>query len=300
MRSSNMSSSNPRINRFNRTGATRLLALVGLALLFVHAAGCAAANRVAAPQLPPLEVEAAAAPPVLQTNHFQRDRAALGEDAIREILAAPVFLESESRIGVVRVSDSYERSGEVPVEKITDTLEQALRDTGLFELSTEMSTDWPADRGTAGLRELAARYRCDYLLLYRHRFATETYANHYAWLYLTVVGIFAAPARTVETAGVLEATLFDVKTGTLLFTAYERVHDDAHADAFSTDQAESEMQARLVDEAAKGLADRVVTHTRRLAAAPGGPNGPPLQTARGTDVGLRSDEALERGVTEAQ
>ena len=41
-----------------------------------------------------------------------------------------------------------------------------------------------------------------------------------AWLYLTLVGTIVAPSRTLETAGVLEATLFDVRTGTVLFTVY--------------------------------------------------------------------------------
>ena len=35
----------------------------------------------------------------------------------------------------------------------------------IFEVATEMSTDWPADGGISGLRELAARYRAEYLLL---------------------------------------------------------------------------------------------------------------------------------------
>ncbi len=34
------------------------------------------------------------------------------------------------------------------------------------------------------LRELAARYRSEYLLLYRHRFVDRSYTNAWGWLYL--------------------------------------------------------------------------------------------------------------------
>jgi len=73
-----------------------------------------------------------------------------------------------------------------------------------------------------------------------------------------------APSRSLETAGVLEATLFDVRTGTLLFTVYERVRGRAEATPSGEDRKLQEVKTRLLEQAASKLAEQVVAKVRRL------------------------------------
>jgi len=143
---------------------------------------------------------------------------------------------------------------------------RSLDAAGVFQATSEVSTDWPADASIPGLRELAARYRSGYLLLYRQRFLDETYANAWAWLYPTVIGALVAPSRTLETAGVLEATLFDVRSGTILFTLYERVHARSDETPWDDDRKLRAMKLRLLEQAGAKLAEQVVSKVRHLSA----------------------------------
>lgn len=242
-----------------------------LLLLAVHAliaAGCGAARpRMEAPALAPLPV-ATEAPAPLVTNHFQRDRiGTLGEDQVREILAAPVFLEADARIGIVPVVDRYEPDGGLPLTAVTGHLADRLADAGMFEVVSEISTDWPSTSSIAGLRELAARYRAEYLLLYRHRFVERRYSNAWSWAWVTIVGGMLVPGETFETAGVLEATLFDVKSGTLLFTVFERVDGEEDATVWHPDRTARQLQSRLLEKATEGLQRRIDEKLNALIAA---------------------------------
>jgi hypothetical protein len=238
--------------------------------LAVVGGGCGSARHAMSVEMAPLDIgpAQALAPAPLTENHFTRDRpVGVTEDALREILAAPVFLEEGARLGVLPVETGYEPDPDVPLTAVPAELSEALEGAGLFEVTTEVSTGWPSGRGVGGLRELAARYRSDYLLLYRHRFIDRTYVNEWGVMWLTVLGIFFAPSETLETAGVLEATLFDVKTGTILFTVYERVTSSNDENIWHNDRKRREMKQELLAKAARKLADQVVGKSSRLAAA---------------------------------
>lgn len=227
-------------------------------------AGCAAHAPMLHPKMPGLGVSAAAA---LDEDHFRRDRAGgVSEEALRAILDAPVQLDPTQRLGVLPVSSSYRPQDGVPLSGVPAELTRSLEAAGLFQATSEVSTDWPADGDVRGLRELAARYRSGYLLLYRHEFVDETYTNGWAWLYPTVVGAIVAPSRTLETAGVLEATLFDVRSGTILFTVYERVRARSDETPWQEDRKLRGMQMRLLEQAAGKLAEQVVSKVLHLAA----------------------------------
>lgn len=252
------------------TSARQTLKLTSLMLLGAcYLVGCAAApskplRAEFAHQIAPEAVQQAP----LQDNHFRSDRSGnLTEDQLKAILDAPIFLEEETRLGIVPVATAYEVDRDLPIASVPHTLSDALEKTGYFEITTEVSTDWPKDRSVAGLRELAARYRAKYLLLYRHRFTERDWTNGWGWAYLTGVGALFVPANTVETAGVLEATLFDVRTGTILFTVYERVHDLNDMNVWNNDEKRRGIKARLLDKAADKLADEVNHKVRRLVAA---------------------------------
>ena len=243
---------------------------IAILILAGMLAGCAAARPTLEVAMEPLQLgkPAAQQPEVLKKDHFTRDHAgSISEEDLRRVLRAPVFLEADSRIGVVPVATCYEPDPDLPLAVVPKELSKAMEDSGMFEVTTEVSTDWPADRGISGLRELAARYRSDYLLLYRHRFVDRTYTNDWGWLYVTVLGIIFAPSQTLESAGVLEATLFDVKTGTLLFTVFERVHAESDETIFNNDRKRRKMKEKLLTEAAEKLSAQVIEKTRRLVAA---------------------------------
>lgn len=231
---------------------------------------CAASQRYE-PVMAPLPVAAEAPPPApapLVQNHFLRDRSsAVTPEALATILAAPTFLEDGARIGVLPVSTGYGADADVPLTTVPGVLGEALDGTGLFEGVSEVSTDFPSDGNLAGLRELAARYRAEYLLLYRHRFVDDAYASPWAATYVTLVTIPFAPGSTLETAGVVEATLLDVKSGTLLFTVFERVRARSTENVWQHDRKRRELKEKLLAEATDKLSDQVLSKLRRLVAA---------------------------------
>jgi hypothetical protein len=221
-------------------------------------------------------------PAALQQDHFKRDTAgSISEEDLRRVLAAPVFLEPGARLGVVQVSTGYEPDRDLPLSGAPADITGALQDAGLFDGTTEISTEWPADHGVSGLRELAARYRTEYLVLYRHRFVDDSTTNGWGISYLAVLPILFAPARTLRTAGLLEATLFDVKTGTLLFTVFTRVEGERDTNLWHNESKRRQMKEKLLEQAAKKLAVQVVDQARRLAAVQ--PAGSPA-VARGEDA----------------
>lgn len=245
-----------------RTKAAAAAALVAAAAL---QQGCAHGIALR-PELPLLEVARA---PALDADHFRSDRpGALSEEALRAILDAPVELDETQRLGILPVSEAYRPERALPLPAVPAELSRSLDAAGLFQATSEMSSDWPADGDVAGLRELAARYRSRYLLLYRQRFLDRSWSNGWAWLYPTVIGLIVAPSRTLETAGVLEATLFDVRTGTILFTVYERVRASATDTPWDESRKLEILKLRLLDQAAGKLAESVVAKLRRLAPAP--------------------------------
>lgn len=264
-------SRHPQTRRPHPKPPSPLLYMALLAL--VMGTGCATSRALEAPEMAPMvftteSMGEPAPPPILTENHFTRDRAgSISEDALREVLAAPVFLEEKARVGIVPVQGSYALDTEVPLPGVPAALAEVLDASGEFELASEVSTDFPVDRGISGLRELAARYRCDYLLIYRHRFVDASYMNKAAWSYLTVVGALFVPGNTIESAGVLEATLFDVKTGTLLFTVNERVHGQERVNIWHNELKAQWMKRQLLESATQKLAEQVLTKIRRLVVA---------------------------------
>jgi hypothetical protein len=239
---------------------------LGLTSVLVLLGGCAASKALGPVAMAPLPLGGSAAP--LERNHFQRDRSgSISEQGLREVLSAPVFLEESARVGVIQVASGYEPGVEPPVINVPALLTEALERSGLFEVATEVSADWPTDSGVSGLRELAARYRAEYLLLYRHRFVDETWTNAWGWASMLILPALFVPLHSNETAGVLEATLFDVKTGTILYTVFERVHARETFNVWHNGLKRRWLKERLLKEAAEALSKGVVAKTRFLVAA---------------------------------
>ena len=249
-----------------------------LVALVLGATGCGAHR---APLSLPMEPMVASTP--LVDNHFRRDAMGdLTEQQLKVILEAPVYLEERARIGVVPVATGYAVDRDAPVVTVPGVVAGVLSDGGHFEVVSEVTTDWPTGGSIAGLRELAARYRVEYLLLYRHRFVERSWTNAWALSWLTFVGGFITPQNTIEVAGVLEATLFDVKSGTLLFTAFERVAYKGEENIWQNARKRRDIKGRLLAQASPALAEKVSDQVRRLAAAR--PNLPAVADRPGVGV----------------
>jgi len=132
------------------------------------------------------------------------------------------------------------------------------------------------DLAELGAERADLRYRTPYLLLYRVRFSDEEYANGWSVLLPTVIGYLLAPVRTVETHGVLEAALFDVRSGTVLFTVFEQVEEKADTGTIGAERRLRALKEQGISAAAVRLAAQVADKTKRLtetghaAAAPAG------------------------------
>lgn len=243
-------------------------ARLALCLVMVLSAGACGAHAPLRAELRPIALQPEPQPAPLTENHFKRDiMGDVSEVQLREILAAPVYLEEDARIGILPVASGYATDTDLPVETIPGELEKALADSGQFEVVSEVTTDWPHMGSIGGLRELAARYRAEYLLLYRSRFVSRSHANGWSVMWLTLVGGMVFPHRTIEVAGVVEATLLDVKTGTLLFTAYERAYHVSEENVWQNDRKRTGIKVDLMKKATKGIRAKVLEQVTRLVAA---------------------------------
>ena len=246
----------------------RLLVLATGALLVALGVGCGASAQMQAPSMEamPMAQQAMPAAPLTE-NHFRTDRTTnITEAQLKEILEAPVLLEDMTRVGIVPVATAYEVDNGVPVDSVPQHLSAAMERTGFFDVTTEIATDWPANGSISGLRELAARYRVKYLMLYRHRFVDAEHTNGWAWTWPTVVGLLFAPSQTIQAAGVMEASLFDVRTGTILFTVFHRVAGDTDENVWRNEAKLRDLKEELLIEGTTKLADEMLNKLRRLAA----------------------------------
>ena len=242
-----------------------LFAALPFALILV---GCAAAGPPAAQA--PASMAAATATAPLARSYFSNDRVgAISEDDLQHVLSAPVDLQFPARVGVVPLAQPFDAQGNVPVRMRGDAsrdFAEALSHDRHFSHVSDVSTDLPNAGGIEGLRALAARYRLRYLVLYTERFDDATHLNGLAWLYPTILGMFLVPGVTVESHGMTQADLLDVRTGTVLFSAMEPIHVAAKELMVGAGRAHQEMQAAAAAEAAKRLAARVTVQTNQLLA----------------------------------
>ncbi len=235
------------------------------------AAGCATVERTRvvtpAAQLAP----AGGGAEVLARSLFEpRGGSGLGEADIARILDAPFALKLPARVGVVALERAFSPgaprcadAGLVALRALTEALEG----TRAVSLASEVAAELPTRQGVEGLRELAARYRAGYLLLYSESIEDRSHASGWAALWPTIVGGLLTPSVALEGGGRVEASLLDVRTGTILFTVQEPVHFRALHLPLGSGGAYRAMERRSADGAAKVLAARVVEKLLRVARA---------------------------------
>ena len=215
---------------------------------------------------------APAAPPPLDRSVFARDPSGqLSEDALQKILAAPIELDLPSRVGVLPIITATDWRGLSPdYERVPPgvaPLVRQLRKDPAFSLVTEMMPIPSGALGMEALREVSARYRLRYVILYREVLAKHAHHGAWAWIYATGVGALVAPGREHEVYGYIEATMFDVKTGLLMFTTRRAVMASEETNEWHADDKLARLAAQTTAKFAPDLAIDVLSDVRRFAAA---------------------------------
>jgi hypothetical protein len=214
---------------------------------------------------------AEAAPAPLQQSVFARDpHGQLTEEALQKILAAPIELALPSRVGVLPIATATDWRGPGPDERVpagVAPLVERLRSDGAFSLVTQTMVIPSGALGMEALREIAARYRLRYLLLYREVIAKETTLNAWAWGYATGLGALFLPGRDQHVYGYIEASMFDVKTGLLMFTTRRSILAQDSTNNWHNQQKLDTLASNVVAKFAPELAGDVLADLRRFAAA---------------------------------
>lgn len=247
----------------HRIGLKTLTTLcLGAALL----GGCAAG----APDAPvSAEAPAAQARAPLARSLFSRDiTGSVSEADLQKILDARFDHSFPARVGVVTLDAAFDPSTPAGVARqaiVAKTLTKNLEGSRHFSSVTDVSTELPNPSGLEGLRTIAARYRSRYLMLVSTVTEDRSHLNNWAWLYATGVGVLLVPGQTVATDGLLEASLLDVKSGTILYTAREPYKTSSATWLIGAGREHAKVDGKAIDAAAERLAKKLIAKTEELA-----------------------------------
>jgi hypothetical protein len=210
-------------------------------------------------------------PPPLERSLFARDpNGQLSEDALQKILAAPIELELPARVGVMPVMTPADWRGPGPdhgVPSGMSTLVDRLRRDAAFSLVTQTMVIPSGALGMEALREIAGRYRLRYVILYREVLAKRGSLNRWAWGYATGIGALFLPGQRQEVYGYIEASMFDVKTGLLMFTTRRAINAVQATNQWHKTTKLDKLAALATSKFAPDLAADLLTDLRRFAAA---------------------------------
>jgi hypothetical protein len=234
----------------------------------IAAQGCAAtmASHALAPGAP---APVASAP--LERSLFARDPSGqLSEDALQRILTSPIELDLPSRVGVLPIHTATDWRGPGPDDRVPPGVAGfvgRLRHDPAFSLVTQTMVIPSGALGMEALREIAARYRLRYLLLYREVLATSDRLDAWAVGYATLIGALFLPGKRQDVHGYIEATLFDVKTGLLLFTTRRAVSATQQTNEWHTQAKLEQLAADTTSQFSPALAVDVLADLHRFSAA---------------------------------
>jgi rhombotail lipoprotein len=234
-------------------------------------AGCSAGVQKVASAPMAASAGAAAPPPPLDRSLFARDpNGQLSEEALQKILASPIELELPARIGVLPVVTAKDWRGPGPNDGVPAglaSLVDRLRRDSAFSLVTQTMVIPSGALGMEALREIAARYRLRYVILYREVLAKEQRFGPWAWGYVTAVGALFLPGNRQEVYGYIEASMFDVKTGLLMFTTRRSIQAEQTTNQWNKDVKLAKLASYATSKFAGDLATDLLVDLRRFAAA---------------------------------
>ncbi len=221
-----------------------------------------AAQPMAAPQ----------PPPPLDRSVFARDpHGQLSEEMLQKILGTPIELDLPSRVGVLPIITASDWRGPSPdydrVPPGVSPLVARLRKDAAFSLVTEMMPIPSGSLGMEALREAAARYRLRYVILYREVLAKKHHQNAWSWGYATAIGALFLPGKQHEVYGYIEATMFDVKTGLLMFTTRRAIMASKGSNEWRTNDKLAQLASNAVAKFAPDLGQDFLLDVRRFANA---------------------------------
>jgi len=238
--------------------------LAPFALALAVGGACGAANYQSARV-------AATTAPVDRSLFAKEPEGRLAEEDLQRLLASPIALDLPARVGVVPIVTATDWRGPSPdwkhVPQGAGAFATALRGSPSFSLVTEMLPIPSGALGMEALREAAARYALRYILLYREELGRRDEVNGVAAGYITLVGALFLPGQTLAVDGFVEASLFDVKTGLLLFTVRRAVHGDRGSNLWYTDRKLDELAGHVTLRAAPELASDVRGDVGRFTEA---------------------------------
>jgi len=217
------------------------------------------------------------APPPLDRSLFARDpNGALSEEALQKILASPIELALPARVGVLPISTAKDWRGPGPDDRVPAGVAPfvgRLRRDASFSLVTETMVIPSGALGMEALREIAARYRLRYLVLYREVLAKHSILNAWAWGFATGIGALFLPGQNQQVYGYIEASMFDVKTGLLMFTTRRAITASQSTNNWHQDEKIDQLASDAVAKYSPDLAVDVLSDLRRFAAAALAENG---------------------------
>jgi hypothetical protein len=254
-----------------------------LALFAATACAAKAPSPVAAPDTYTADQVQAPAPALDKSLFARTPQGSLTEAKLQEILDRPLELELPARVGVLPIVDAEDWRGPGPsYDMVSPALsrfaDKLPADDG-FSNVTEMMPIPSGALGMEALREAAARYKLRYLLLYREDVNQSRRGNGIASGYATIVGAFFLPGSTLEVDGYSEVSLFDVKTGILLFTVRRRIEKSRRSNVWQRERKLDQMQRDLALDVAGELAKDTRTALAEL-------QGKTLQSAGVQQEGL--------------
>ncbi|MFN0253569.1 MAG: hypothetical protein ACKV2T_42270 [Kofleriaceae bacterium] len=247
--------------------ALSLVLLLGLVTLGCGASQKMATSAIAAGQAPAMP----SAPPPLDKSLFDRNpHGALTEENLQKILAAPIELELPARVGLIPIMTAKDWRGPGPDNRVPSGVEplvEALRKSPHFTLLTQTMVIPSGALGMEALREIAARYRLRYAMLYREVLADDSMLTAVAWGYATIVGALFLPGNRQEVWGYTELSMFDVKTGTLMFTTRRAIAASQSTNQWHKKQKLEKLTSRAIAKFAPDLARDVLNDLEDFANA---------------------------------
>jgi hypothetical protein len=244
-----------------------------LVVCLLSATACAGAGKSSSFAMAAAAPEAVAAEPPapLERSHFSRNPdGTMSEDDLQKVLDAPIELDLPARVGVLPIVSASDWRGPGPDYDVplgAGEFADKLRASEDFSLVTEVMPIPSGALGMEALREMAARYRLRYIVLYRETYTRTERSNGWAFGYATLVGALFLPGETLRVDGYLEASLFDVKTGLLLFTVRRGVSASRDSSVWHQDDKLARMEANLAHKYAPDLARDVFSATDQLETA---------------------------------
>ncbi len=237
------------------------VAACGASKMKMASAAMAAGESSSMPQAPP---------PLTQSLFDRSPQGALTEEALQNILAAPIELELPARVGVLPIMTATDWRGPGPDRRVpagVAPLVRKLREDAAFSLVTQTMVIPSGALGMEALREIAARYRLRYLLLYREVLAKDAQLNPWAWGYATLVGALFLPGNCQKVYGYTEVSMFDVKTGLLMFTTRRAITASQTTNPWHQRAKLDQLAANAVAKFAPELALDALADLRRFASA---------------------------------